>query len=172
VHRLDLSRAETEPLSFSERLAVSAETGGEDVVRVQEVTLSGIVEKDGPGFAVSGSASGEAQLVCSRCLSGFTFAFDETLELRLLPMSAAPQEDETQLGKDDLDVRFFSEGVLDLDELAAEQLELVLPMKPLCKEGCLGLCPRCGADLNQGRCACPAVPDNRWAPLRNWRPGK
>jgi uncharacterized protein len=39
-------------------------------------------------------------------------------------------------------------------------------MQPLCREDCRGLCPRCGADLNEGECACePGPVDNRWAGL-------
>jgi uncharacterized protein len=37
-----------------------------------------------------------------------------------------------------------------------EQIYLELPMKPVCREACRGLCPTCGADLNAGSCACAA----------------
>ena len=55
---------------------------------------------------------------------------------------------------------------LDLEPLARDAVLLELPLAPLCKEGCLGLCPLCGTDLNEGGCGCPAeVADPRWAAL-------
>jgi uncharacterized protein len=38
--------------------------------------------------------------------------------------------------------------------MAAEQVYLEIPMKPLCSPECRGLCPRCGANLNTETCAC------------------
>lgn len=55
---------------------------------------------------------------------------------------------------------------LDLEPLARDAVVLELPLAPLCSEGCLGLCPTCGADLNEGACGCQAeVGDPRWAAL-------
>jgi len=55
---------------------------------------------------------------------------------------------------------------LDLEPLARDAVLLELPQVPLCREGCLGLCPECGADLNEGGCGCQAeVGDARWAAL-------
>ncbi len=55
---------------------------------------------------------------------------------------------------------------LDLEPLARDAVLLELPQAPLCSEGCLGLCPMCGADLNNDVCGCQAeVGDPRWAAL-------
>ncbi len=167
--RLELERAETEPLAFRERFALPAEACGGNVAALEPVELSGVVEKAGRGFLLAGEVSGSVRLICSRCLKEFVFSFAEPVSVQLVPASLAPREDETQLGKDELDVRFFDEPVVELPELAAEQVELAVPLKPLCRESCQGLCPRCGADLNQGLCACPKPTDARWAPLLEWR---
>jgi uncharacterized protein len=53
--------------------------------------------------------------------------------------------------------------ILDLDELLRQELLVEVPMRALCGAACRGLCPRCGADLNQGPCACP--PDEAASPL-------
>ena len=46
-------------------------------------------------------------------------------------------------------------------------LLVALPLKPLCREDCAGLCPQCGANLNEGPCGCePDTEDDRWAALR------
>jgi len=55
---------------------------------------------------------------------------------------------------------------LDLEPLARDAVVLELPLAPLCKQGCLGLCPLCGADLNEGGCGCSADGGYpRWAAL-------
>jgi len=141
VHRLELARAESEPLAFRVTVPLPAGIGDEDVVPVGEAEVSGELVKTSRGFMLSGTVRGEAKLRCSRCLKPF-------------------------------EVRFFEAPELDLAELAGEQLQLAVPMKPLCHNGCPGLCPRCGADLNLGRCACAPGTDERWASLHGWRPGK
>ena len=169
---LDLTRADTEPLAFSERAVVSPPGGGGDVVSVGGVSFGGRIERAGRGYVLDGSLEGRATLRCARCLSEFDFPFAERVELRLLPAAAAPQEEETRLGRDDLEVRFYKEPRVDLVELAAEQVALAMPMKPLCSETCRGMCPHCGANLNDGVCGCTPECDDRFAPLLDWRPSR
>jgi uncharacterized protein len=55
---------------------------------------------------------------------------------------------------------------VDLEPLVRDAVLLGLPPAPLCKEDCRGLCPTCGADLNDGPCGCESTPaDPRWAAL-------
>jgi uncharacterized protein len=173
VLRIDLTHADTEPQEFDERPVVPPAAGGEGVLSVAPVELSGRVEKAGRGYLLEGRSAGRARLRCSRCLSEFEFEFAEQIELHLLPVTAAPQDDETRLGRNDLEVRFFEEPSVDLAELAAEQFALAVPMKPLCAEECRGICARCGANLNLGACPCPPQSnDDRFEPLAGWRPNE
>ena len=172
MSRIDLTRADTEPLAFGQKLRVPADTGGEDVVSVGEVEVEGTIEKAGQGYLLGGSIRGEAKLRCGRCLVEFTYPVFEQFELQLLPLVEAPRVEEHRLGRGDLAVRFYSTPELDLAELAGEQIELAVPMKPLCDEVCQGLCPRCGRDLNRGSCGCPKSTDERWTPLLGFRPRK
>lgn len=56
--------------------------------------------------------------------------------------------------------------MIDLRPLVRDAILLEMPIAPLCREDCAGLCPTCGADLNDGKCDCPpAVGDPRWAAL-------
>ena len=56
--------------------------------------------------------------------------------------------------------------VVETEPILLEQLQLNIPMKPLCRPDCAGLCPLCGADLNLGACDCSEpVGDPRWAAL-------
>ena len=169
MRRLELQRAETEPLAFRERVTFPAEACGDELVGVEDVVIEGVVEAAGRNFTVAGDVTGTMRLRCARCLREFSASVAEHITLRLLPATRVPQEEETLLGRDDLEVRFYDEPVVDLAELAAEQVQLAAPLKPLCSEACQGLCPRCGADLNQGLCACPRPTDPRWTPLQDWR---
>jgi len=55
---------------------------------------------------------------------------------------------------------------VDLAPLVRDAVLLGLPPAPLCEEGCLGLCPVCGANRNEARCSCDvSPPDPRWAAL-------
>ena len=51
-------------------------------------------------------------------------------------------------------------------DLRGEQWLLDVPGYALCREDCKGLCPTCGADLNEGECECPPAADSRWDALR------
>jgi uncharacterized protein len=60
---------------------------------------------------------------------------------------------------------------LDLAPLVRDALLLALPLAPLCRPDCAGLCPTCGAELAEGLCACDTAPaDPRWAALDALRP--
>jgi len=56
--------------------------------------------------------------------------------------------------------------ILELNEAIRQYTLLVMPMKPLCREDCFGLCQKCGKNLNQGPCDCPKQEiDPRWSKL-------
>ena len=72
----------------------------------------------------------------------------------------------------ELDVEFYSERTISLRDLAIEQIQLMIPMKPLCDESCLGLCPRCGVNRNRESCQCEeSIGDERWGALMQFREG-
>jgi uncharacterized protein len=68
-------------------------------------------------------------------------------------------------GSDDDELYPIIDDTLDLGPLLRDAIVLELPATPLCRPDCLGLCPHCGADLNEGACDCVAPPDPRWANL-------
>ena len=62
----------------------------------------------------------------------------------------------------------MTDEVLDLSDMAAEQVLLALPMRVVCAEECAGLCPQCGGNRNlEGACRCEPETDPRWAALRD-----
>src|SRR5262249_54962114 len=84
---------------------------------------------------------------------------------RLTGRSAA---DSVELAADDLDVDFYDKDEIDVGVLIETETTLALPMKPLCREGCLGLCPVCGGNRNLVQCDCQQrAPDPRLAALKD-----
>jgi uncharacterized protein len=76
-----------------------------------------------------------------------------------------------RLDEDEEVLRFdCPEGKANLVELVAEQIYLALPLKPVCRADCKGLCPHCGANRNEASCGCQADwIDPRLAPLQRLR---
>jgi len=75
--------------------------------------------------------------------------------------------DEQEVADEDLGVSFYKDETLDLADLMREQFYLALPMKPLCREDCRGLCSVCGGNRNVTACACPEpATASRWAALK------
>jgi uncharacterized protein len=72
----------------------------------------------------------------------------------------AHDESHDTSGSQDLDITYLSEDFIALGDVLTEQLQLQVPFQPLCKESCKGMCSQCGADLNQGRCACAKLAKN------------
>jgi len=62
-----------------------------------------------------------------------------------------------EAARSDLDITYVAEDEINLEEVILEQLRLLVPFQPLCRKDCHGICTRCGADLNQGRCACSKI---------------
>ena len=85
----------------------------------------------------------------------------------ICPASELSADGEREVGEEDLDTSYYRDDQIDLNELLREQFYLALPMKPLCREDCAGLCPQCGTNLNTGDVRVRAEwEDPRLAPLR------
>ena len=118
------------------------------------------------GILVKGTLLTEVRITCGRCLSSFSCPLALDFEEEYLPTTevlsgawlALPEEPDC----------FTIDGhhALDLTEVIYQYALLVTPMKPLCHEGCAGLCPNCGRNLNLGLCDCPPKEiDPRWSEL-------
>jgi uncharacterized protein len=154
------------------QLAEANEPGEAEAYRVVgPVDLEFDLHKDKNRFRVVGRLRAELELPCSRCLEPFRLPVDVPLDLRYAPATELdaeePADEDRDVSKEDVDTSYYRDDVLDLDELLREQFYLALPMKPLCTEGCLGLCPECGANQNTAPCGCqPTWEDPRLAPLK------
>jgi uncharacterized protein len=165
---LDLTRYR-QPLGHFARTFQPSDVGGDgDAYRVvAPVELEFDIHKDKDKFRLVGHVRTELELTCSRCLEPFRFLVDAAFDQRYLPSSQASTEAEREIEEDDLETSYYSDEQIDLNELLREQFYLALPMKPLCREDCKGLCAHCGTNLNTGRCDCaPVWEDPRLAALK------
>jgi uncharacterized protein len=105
---------------------------------------------------------GQVAQECRRCLDGVEVPVEEELNLLYVPPVENP--DELEDG-----VRILPDRVRELELGEAIREELILRHWPyaLCKEDCLGLCPRCGVNRNKESCQCATEElDPRWEALR------
>jgi uncharacterized protein len=166
--QLDLTRYR-QPLDHFSRTFQPDEVGpAEDAYQVvAPVRLDFDIHKDKGRFRLVGRVQTELELGCSRCIEAFRMPVDATFDLRYLPASEMVAQDEREVPEEDLDTSFYRDDQIDLNELLREQFYLVLPMKPLCREDCQGLCRQCGTNLNTATCSCaPEWEDPRLAPLK------
>ncbi len=98
---------------------------------------------------------------CRRCLRDMQWPMEIEFDFRFDPAVPEGEEGEGVFTMDP------DAAALDLSRPLREELVLDSPEYPVCREGCLGLCPICGADLNESACECSGKePDPRWDVLR------
>ena len=116
--------------------------------------LESVVE----GILVTGKVTAPTVVECSRCLTPRHDELSTDLcELYVLPGRAqGPDDDAYEVDGTDID----------LEPMLRDALTLALPLNPVCRDGCRGLCARCGRDLNAGACSCTdEAVDPRWGAL-------
>jgi len=112
------------------------------------------IRRTGRSVLIIGKVETTLRLQCARCLKEFSSPLSTTFDLTLQPVKEAPSDEDIELGSEEMESSFFEGGEIHLSELACEQIFLELPYQPLCQEGCRGLCPTCGTDLNLSPCEC------------------
>jgi uncharacterized protein len=93
---------------------------------------------------------------CARCLTDAVLAISDDL-MYLYYSRGLELGKDTELQSDDgfmpVEIDYWGR-TLNLSDQVWESLLMLLPVKLLCQEDCAGLCPYCGADLNEGACSC------------------
>lgn len=119
----------------------------------------------GRDVLVRGTLRGAAELDCSRCLKPVLVPVEEEVALLFRPGI-------TEVEAEDAEIYVLPErgDELDLSGVIREQVVLSAPQFAVCEEACRGLCPKCGANLNEEQCSCAEeLGDDRWAALRRLR---
>ena len=113
------------------------------------------------GVWVSAALQSWVGCVCSRCLEPLSQPVELSIDEEFLPW------EDCHLPIADGDASYIDDShILDLTEAVRQYLRINAPMKPVCSSDCLGLCPKCGGDLNEASCRCESVEiDSRWTAL-------
>ncbi len=134
---------------------------------VVEFTGDVCLMKTDRGILLKGTFDTNLVLRCSRCLNNFTYPLSIKIEEEYFPimdvntgvMLPAPEEP----GNFTID----DHNIMDISEAIRQYTLMTIPMKPLCRQDCSGLCPTCGINLNEKKCECKPEIDPRWEKLNS-----
>jgi uncharacterized protein len=155
---IDIQHVPPEGLPVERDIPAESLGTQEDLRLIGRILVSGqLYPVDGGAFSFRGRLDTAVETGCVRCLELFAMDIHQDLDLLYLHQSenVGPEDDEErELFDKDMAVGFYQDDKIDLKHMIWEQVYLALPMKPLCKEDCRGLCPQCGTNLNLSTCSC------------------
>jgi uncharacterized protein len=141
---------------FDERVV----SGSSELILDAPVTGNLEIARTLLSLRLRGTVATAATMACGRCLTVIERPLEVTLDEEF-PLTADARPEDTEAG--------WVTGpgpVLDVTEVIRQQLLLAVPMVPLCRPDCRGICPVCGANRNERDCGHSDRPaDPRWAPL-------
>ena len=118
------------------------------------------------GVLVKGTLRTEAEVACGRCLALCSYPLVLNIEDEYFPTVDVNTGASVVVPDEPGCFTIDEQHVLDLTEAVRQYALLAVPMKPLCRQDCAGLCSGCGRNLNLGPCGCPPRQvDPRWVAL-------
>lgn len=183
--RIEFDDAKHGPVPWSETLEVETDSlGSPDIVDLGPIETNGALSFAEPNYRLRGALRYQRTLSCYRCLGEISGDVDGDFEYSI-ERRRPPRDEEDDGGSDedgssgkpggeielvqaDLEVVIVESDHLDSGFFVREQILLQVPMKPLCRPECKGLCGQCGTDLNVSACVCKSsAADPRWAGLES-----
>ena len=151
---IDVSKELFAPASFAQFEGTfclpELSVGPDRYAFADSVTWTASLNNTGDALLLRGNVHGVGVTACARCLEPVSVTLDGELnEYFLLDAADVPENedvDEYRVLPDD--------HRIELAQFLEAALILEMPNLPLCREDCLGLCPKCGANLNDGACGC------------------
>ncbi len=131
---------------------------GSEKVLVGPIQLDGQLDRDPEGITFEGEIATVATLTCSRCLESYRLPLQLHFGLLYTSAPEPAAKGESRVDEGEITRTHYDGYRIDLNELLSEQIYLGVPLKPLCRPDCPGLCQRCGANLNEGACGCSEEP--------------
>lgn len=138
---------ETSIIPFEHSFVLHEDGVFDDIVFTDPVHLKGEIVGMSGYMLLRVRAELNYKTQCARCLKELERSITVEFEKNVAASKDMSEEND--------DYIIVESAELDLVEPLVEQLFLELPYKHLCSEDCRGLCSRCGADLNLGKCSCP-----------------
>jgi uncharacterized protein len=140
----------------------------DDVSFAGPIGVQGRFTKTTDQIYFQGTAYDRMVIPCSRCLEATNIRCDVEICVVFLPATSfGEQADEAIEVTDEPDLYIHDGLRVDLGPVVHDQVVLSIPLQPLCRPDCEGLCQVCGGNLNEAVCACRIeVDDPRFAPLK------
>jgi uncharacterized protein len=136
---------------LSEALATVPALGS---IRVDPFVIGQVhVARSGEDFVLTAAFKARTLLECARCLTQFELPVVMDTRLVLHPI-ATERPTEEDLVESDPDLVLFHGPEIDVGRIILQEILLEVPMKPLCKPSCPGLCSQCGAPKGSKQCTC------------------
>jgi uncharacterized protein len=114
------------------------------------VRLEGRLEPAGDGYLLRGTLRGELQVPCARCLEPAAVAVEAPVAISFMEKPEGGSDEDEQQD----DVAVFEHGVIDVGGPIRDEIVLAVPMSPVCRPDCAGICPSCGRNRNLTPCGC------------------
>ncbi|MFZ5943787.1 MAG: YceD family protein [Bacillota bacterium] len=127
---------------------------GSQLQITKPIRISLMITNNGRILELKGFVNTEIESACGRCLEKVTIPINAVIEEELLYFADARYLE--NLTQDEIEERFliFDNDLLDLRNVIRESILIALPYKVLCSDDCLGLCIKCGQNLNKQKCNC------------------
>ena len=176
---IEIKELELHPIDFEEEFRPGIIDFGADLRQKTPLRTSGraqlVEERHGKqgrikDIRIAGSLATSVESDCARCLEPAVQKVSRTFDLLYRPLGTDAGRAELSVTAAEAEVGYYEgEGLL-LEDALREQVLLDLPLKVMCREDCKGLCPHCGANLNEDPCSCAEpLEDPRWAALKDLR---
>ncbi len=139
-------------------------------ISLAPVEASFHLERKSDGILARGGFTTTAVVPCSRCSEPVSVPLSDQFAVLYLGTQETFRGEEVELAAAEMDVDVLTDDRLDLSGLLRESVLLNVPLQPLCRAECRGLCSRCGLNLNETSCQCRVEePDPRLRPLQHLR---
>ncbi len=156
---IDIKEIEKESKTFSGEIPCAPILWENEAIEVTKLGYQIVLTKEKERIYLEGLMDTALVLNCSRCLEEYPFLIEAHFSLTLLEGYQESGGGEHRLDEEKIDFYPLKEGKADLKEILIEQIYLNMPLKPLCKTDCKGLCAQCGGNRNRGNCTCSAGKD-------------
>lgn len=141
-------------LGFSRELTCSQSLEIDQIKLLAPVEISIKLTNAGSRILVEGFVNIKIALKCSRCNEEFGWKNKIDINEEFLESSSEEVLSKKDMKLEDLNIFTYKNNTIDLKEIIRQNIITNLPLNPICKSNCLGLCQVCGVNKNEEKCIC------------------
>lgn len=151
---IEIDKIDSKGLVLNDRVALDKnQLIEEEGSFLENIDFNIHLSRENEKIRAKGNLHTTVSIPCARCLEPIELKIDSPINLILLPAKLIELTGES-LGQDDMEYIFFEGKSIDVTKILMEQVNLCIPVKPVCSPSCRGLCPQCGINLNHEQCHC------------------